>query len=618
MISLHNAALRRGDKYLLQQANLMIHAGQTVGIVGKNGCGKSSVFQLLLGQLTLETGELSLPNTLRLGHLAQNMPEGDDSVLHYTLAGNEALNTLYAALHQAEQANDGMRIAELHQELAETGAYEAESQAAKILTGLGFKSPQLNQPVNDFSGGWRMRLNLARVLLSDADVLLLDEPTNHLDLEAILWLQEWIKASSQTILLISHDRELLDAVVTHIAHFAQQSIKLWPGNFTQFEAQRALQLQAQQAAYQKQQKVRSHLNQFVERFRYKASKAKQAQSRLKQLEKMQMIEWVDEDIPFEFAFEQTQTVSNPVISCRQLDMGYQADQPILKQVSIALNQGDRIGLLGANGAGKSTLMKAFCRQLPHLHEQLNISPKAVIGYFSQAVLSQLDPNSSAYDHILQLAPSLDDTHLRKYLGRFHFRGDEVFRLVGSFSGGEQVRLALALLVYQKPHVLLMDEPTNHLDMDMREALSYALQQFDGTLVVISHDRFFLKSVCDDLWLVHDGQVQPFQGDLDDYRQWLLSGSNTTKSAKPAPAKDKPTSSLKQQQQLTKKLSKLEQQYETLQAELTTLDAQLADPALYNSNDHQTQQKLNHQRNTLAVQVAALENEILVVMEQLDQ
>jgi ATP-binding cassette subfamily F protein 3 len=615
MISLQNTTLRRGDKYLLHNANLMIHAGQTVGIIGKNGCGKSSFFQLLLGALSLENGELNIPQQLRVGHLAQSMPDSLDSTLHYTLAGNSVLNTLYSQLHQAEQADDGMCIARLHQQLAEHGAYQAQSQAAKVLTGLGFQASQLDTPVNDFSGGWRMRLNLARVLLSEADVLLLDEPTNHLDLEAILWLQEWIKSSGQTILLISHDRELLDATVTHIAHFAQHSIKTYPGNYSQFEAQRTVQIQTQQAAYQKQQKIRRHLNQFVERFRYKATKARQAQSRLKQLTKMQLIEWVDEDIPFEFTFEQTQSVSNPVMSCCKLDIGYQPDQPVLKQVSISLNQGDRIGLLGANGAGKSTLMKAFCRQLPHLLNAMHISPKAVIGHFSQAILSQLDPQSSAYEHLLKQAPDLDDTSLRKFLGRFHFHGDAVFRLVGSFSGGEQVRLALALLVYQKPHVLLMDEPTNHLDMDMREALSYALQQFDGTLVVISHDRFFLNSVCDDLWLVHNNHVSTFQGDLDDYRQWLLSQSSP-KHKPSKPTKPKSASPLKQQQQLTKQLNQLECQHDELHQAVKTLDEQLADPQLYQSADHRQSQSLNQQRQTLITRIAQLEQQILTLMEKL--
>lgn len=623
MITLQQATLHLGDKILLDKADLTLFKGQKVGFIGKNGCGKSSLFRVLLGELHLESGELSLPKQLTLTHLEQAMPDSEETTLTYTLQGNQQITALKAQLTIAEKMNDGMAIAHLHNQLIELGEYEAESKAAKVLIGLGFTQDGLSKPVNAFSGGWRMRLNLARALLANSELLLLDEPTNHLDFEAILWLEQWLKDSTQTILLVSHDRDLLDQVATHIVELDRQTLRLWQGNYSAFQQQKQLQQQVQQAAYLKQQQTKQHLEKFIARFRAKASKAKQAQSRMKQLEKMQFVEQPFDSAPFQFDFYEAKDIGNPVISLREVDIQYANQQPILQNIFFSLNQGDRIGLLGPNGAGKSTFIKLLAQTLPPACGEALFNSKANIGYFNQDLVKQLDLTATAFDHLQALDTRLTAAQVRQYLGRFHFHGDEVFRQVNLFSGGEKVRLALAMLVFSKPNVLLLDEPTNHLDMEMREALNFALQNFAGSLVVVSHDRFFLSSVCDDFYLVYGGKVQPFKGDLQDYHQWILQQSQITaavtdkENAKPAnttPSVEAPRPSLKRLQQ---QMTKLEQKLVEAVQNLKVIDAQLNDPALYQSDQLERVAVLSTHREQQVVLVNKLEEELLAFMQEME-
>jgi ATP-binding cassette subfamily F protein 3 len=520
MLSLRNLTVQRGKKLLLSQVNLTIMRGQKVGIIGANGCGKSSLLALLQGQLFPEEGEVDLPSNLTIAHLAQEIPAVSTPAIEYVLDGDMALREIEAALSVAQQAGDGMREASLLMQFEAIDGYTARARAAQLLHGLGFAVTADEKPVNEFSGGWRMRLNLARALMCRSDLLLLDEPTNHLDLDAVLWFEQWLKHYQGTLLLISHDRDFLDNVVDNIAHFEQQTITLYRGNYLAFEQQRAAKLALQQASYQKQLREVAHVRSFVERFRYKASKAKQAQSRLKALAKMEVVALAHVDSPFSFHFQAAAKNPTILISLEQVAVGY-GELAILRQIRLQIRPGLRLGLLGPNGAGKSTLIKLLAGELSPLAGECFWGEGLQIGYFAQHQLDQLRADESPLQHLQRVDKQASEQALRNFLGGFGFVGEMALSPVAPFSGGEKARLALALLVWQRPNLLLLDEPTNHLDLAMRDALTLALQEYEGALVVVSHDRHLLRLTTDQLLLVAHGRVIDFEGDLKDYGQWLL-------------------------------------------------------------------------------------------------
>lgn len=521
MISLQNVSLRRGEKLLFDNANLTIYPGNKIGIIGANGAGKTSLFAMISGQFPPDTGDITRSPRLVFASVAQETPLLDASALDYALDGDHDLTELRAQLMLAEAANDGHRIAHLHTQMDAIDAYTAPNRAAQLLSGLGFPAAQQHLPVAHFSGGWRMRLNLARALMCRSDVLLLDEPTNHLDLDAIYWLEQWLTSYRGTLLVISHDRDFLDNIALQIVHISQQQLQLYNGNYSQFERQQAERLAQQQATYAKQQRERAHMESFVARFRAQATKARQAQSRLKALARMDVMAALHIDSPFRFGFHAPEKLAHPLLQLRKASAGY-GGHSIVDNVTMVLEPGARIGFLGHNGAGKSTLLKVLAGQMTPLNGERLESANLRIGYFAQHQLEQLDYRSNSLQHVLRLSPTAREQELRNFLGQFGFHGDDALRTIGSFSGGEKARLALALLVWQKPALLFLDEPTNHLDLDMREALILALQEFPGAMVIISHDRHLLRTTVNEFMLIADGKAQPFEGDLDDYRDWLLS------------------------------------------------------------------------------------------------
>jgi ATP-binding cassette, subfamily F, member 3 len=532
MISLKNITLRRAAKVLLQDCNAVIQPGEKVGLVGRNGAGKSSLFALLTGQLHEDKGEFFMPSGWRMAQVQQNMPDTEETATDFVLAGDTRLSELQQQLLQWEQHPDpnaaGHQMAELYEQLEHAGAHDARSRAQALILGLGFTVPELERPVNSFSGGWRMRLQLARALMCPADLLLLDEPTNHLDLDALVWLESWLKRFEGTIVVISHDREFLDAVTQVTLHIDNAQITRYGGNYSWFEEQRALRISQQQAAFAKQQEKIAHLQSFIDRFKAKATKAKQAQSRVKALERMERIAPVLTAADFQFEFREPTSIPNPMLSIKEAALGYRSesgDTIILKSVSRSVMAGQRIGILGANGQGKSTFVKTIAKQLQALAGQITEGKGLSIGYFAQQELDVLHEASSPLEHMLRLArdvgPPGREQELRNFLGNFLFTGDMVGQAVGSMSGGEKARLVLAMVVWQKPNLLLLDEPTNHLDLNTREALQMALNEFEGTVMLVSHDRALLRSVCDEFWLVGSGEVKPFDGDLDDYQKYLL-------------------------------------------------------------------------------------------------
>jgi ATP-binding cassette subfamily F protein 3 len=528
MITLRNVTLRRGAKVLLDGVSVTINPGEKVGLVGRNGAGKSTLFALLTGQLHEDAGDFALPVQWRLAQVAQNMPESDEPATAFVLAGDTRLTELHEALAQAEAAGDGIAIAHAHSDLADAGAHDAAPRAQSLLLGLGFRPDELERPVNSFSGGWRMRLQLARALMAPSDLLLLDEPTNHLDLDALVWLEGWLQRYTGTLVVISHDREFLDAVTTVTLHIDHQQLTRYGGNYSAFEELRAQQLTLQQAAWSRQQDKIAHLQKFIDRFKAKATKAKQAQSRVKALERMEKIAPVLADAEFSFEFKEPQNLPNPMLAIQDGAFGY-GDKVILRGVDRSVLAGQRIGILGANGQGKSTLVKTIARTMPPLAGRITEGKGLAIGYFAQQELDVLRPQDTPLEHMVRLARELAaatgqsdrEQDLRNYLGQFLFTGDMVQQAVGSMSGGEKARLVLAMIVWQRPNLLLLDEPTNHLDLATREALSVALNEFEGTVMLVSHDRALLRSVCDEFWLVGRGTVAPFDGDLDDYQRYLL-------------------------------------------------------------------------------------------------
>ena len=521
MLQLRNLSLRRGTRLLLEGADLTIHPGQKVGLVGPNGCGKSSLFALIRGDLHADAGDLSLPATWEIAHVAQQTPSGDQPAIEFVMDGDRELREVEAAIVAAEAADDGLRQAALHARLDAIGGYTAESRAGRLLHGLGFGVGEERRPVDSYSGGWRMRLALGRALMCRSDLLLLDEPTNHLDLDAVIWLEAWLKAYPGTLVLISHDRDFLDSVATHICHIEQFRTNAYSGNYSAFERQRAERLAQQQSAYLSQQREVAHMHAFVERFRAKASKARQAQSRIKALERMELIAPAHVDSPFHFTFRPPERLPHPLLRLDKAAAGY-GERAIFQGVGLTLAPGDRIGLLGPNGAGKSTLIKVLAGTLPLLSGRREGAEHLRTGYFAQHQMDQLRPDDSPLRHLQRLEPNATEQELRDYLGGFAFVGARATEPVAPLSGGEKARLALALLIRGRPNLLLLDEPTNHLDLDMRQALAEALQDYEGALVLVSHDRHLLRVTSDALLLVDAGCVTPFDGSIDDYPAWLAA------------------------------------------------------------------------------------------------
>ena len=586
MISFRNFALRRGERLLLSDVDLALHAGYRVGVVGRNGAGKSSLFAALLGDVEPDRGDLDLPGKARIASVAQETPHLPDPALDFVLSGDDVLHAAVRAERDAMTAEDWEAVAEAHHRLAELNGYDAEARAGKLLHGLGFAADTHDTPVADFSGGWRVRLNVARALMTPSDLLLLDEPTNHLDLDAVVWLEDWLRRYDGTLLVISHDREFLDNVTTHILHLHDGRAKLYVGNYTAFERQRAEHLRQQQIAHDKEQAERAHLQKFIDRFKAKASKAKQAQSRMKRLAKLAGTEAVRVERGVHIDLPEPLKMPNSLLSLRHVDAGYGQDAKILDNVGFGLEAGDRIGLLGPNGAGKSTLVKTLVGELAPMSGERVAHPDLVIGYFAQHTVESLVAGTSPIDHLKELSPNTATLDFRNFLGRWQFAGDRAFEPIDNFSGGEKARLALALIAWRKPNLLLLDEPTNHLDLDMREALAEALSDFDGAIVMVSHDRHLIGLVCDEYWRVHDGVVEPFNGDLDDYAAWLRSRPAPGEEKTPKvpvngvepvapPAPKKPANKINPH-----KLEKAEARVARLEEKLAECDAQMTDPAVY--------------------------------------
>jgi ATP-binding cassette subfamily F protein 3 len=608
MIILKNLSLRRGAKVLLDNASVTINPGEKVGLVGRNGAGKSSLFALLNGSLHEDKGDFSMPSQWRMAQVAQDMPETSESATEFVIAGDTALAAAQAEVDAAEASDDGERMAHAYMGLHDAGAHDAQSRAQALILGLGFQVRELDRPVNSFSGGWRMRLQLARALMCPSDLLLLDEPTNHLDLDALVWLEAWLKKYPGTLLVISHDREFLDAVTNVTLHIENGQLTRYGGNYSTFEDMRAEQMALQQAAYARQQDKIAHLQAFINRFKAKASKAKQAQSRVKALDRMEKLAPLLASADFTFEFKEPQSLPNPMLTIDDASFGYPppADAPagtpptvIVQHVSKSVFAGQRIGILGANGQGKSTLVKTIARTLPVVDGKVIEGKGLNIGYFAQQELDVLRPLDTPLEHMIRLARdtianggagqfSSREQDLRNFLGTFNFSGDMVKQAVGTMSGGEKARLVLCMIVWQRPNLLLLDEPTNHLDLATREALAMALNEFEGTVMLVSHDRALLRSVCDEFWLVSKGGVGPFDGDLDDYQRYLLDEAKRVRESlkeadravepakiAPPPVAAKRTAPSGRLKSLRQSLEKLDKSMAALQLERTELEARLA-------------------------------------------
>ncbi|EMC0024427.1 ABC transporter ATP-binding protein [Enterobacter cloacae subsp. cloacae] len=594
MIVFSSLQIRRGVRVLLDNATATINPGQKVGLVGKNGCGKSTLLALLKNEISADGGNFTYPGTWQLAWVNQETPALSEPALDYVIDGDREYRKLEAELNAANERNDGHAIATIHGKLDAIDAWTIRSRASSLLHGLGFSNEQLERPVSDFSGGWRMRLNLAQALICRSDLLLLDEPTNHLDLDAVIWLEKWLKSYQGTLILISHDRDFLDPVVDKIIHIEQQNMFEYTGNYSSFERQRATRLAQQQAMYESQQQRVAHLQSFVDRFKAKASKAKQAQSRIKMLERMEMIAPAHVDNPFHFSFREPESLPNPLLKMEKVSAGY-GDRIILDSIKLNLVPGSRIGLLGRNGAGKSTLIKLLAGELNPVSGEIGLAKGIKLGYFAQHQLEFLRADESPIQHLARLAPQEMEQKLRDYLGGFGFQGDKVTENTERFSGGEKARLVLALIVWQRPNLLLLDEPTNHLDLDMRQALTEALIEFEGALVVVSHDRHLIRSTTDDLYLVHDGKVEPFDGDLEDYQQWLTdvqkqenqpeeSAKENANSAQARKDQKRREAELRTQTQpLRKEIARLEKEMEKLNATLAAVEEKLGDSELYDQS-----------------------------------
>jgi ATP-binding cassette subfamily F protein 3 len=630
MLSLSNISLRRGRKVLFEGVSFQIHAGQRMGVIGANGCGKSSLFAMILGELEADDGELALDPKAEIAHVAQDSPHGGCSAVDYVMDGDRELRTVQAAIAEGEAAADKPDLHLLYERMEAIDGFTAESRGSRLLHGLGFAVEEYTKPVKEFSGGWRMRLNLARALMCRSDILLLDEPTNHLDLPAILWLERWLKRYEGILLVVSHDRDFLDQICTRIAHIENETISLFTGNYSQFETLRAQQLAQQQAMYARQQKQIKHIQSFVDRFRYKASKARQAQSRIKMLERMQQIAPAHVDSPFRFHFIEPQKQPQHLLGLTDAAVGY-GENVILDNIDLNLMAGDRIGLLGVNGAGKSTLVKALSTGSTLLKGERILSKDTKIGYFAQHQLELLRPEHSPIDHLRDYAPDDREQDHRNYLGRFGFSGERIFEPVAPFSGGEKARLVLALMIRQGPNLLLLDEPTNHLDLEMRQALSVALIEYTGALVVISHDRHLLRSVCDELLIVHDGIVDRFSRSLDEYPAWLREqeelSEQTAVKWQNGPART--VNKKQQRQEQAKRRQRLKPLYDRVRevetelaenrSRLTELEARLADESIYRDGSRKDElAQLVQDQAAAKSAVESLEWEWIEASENLEQ
>lgn len=659
MIALQDITIMRGTKVLIEGASATILQGQKVGIIGRNGCGKSTLFAAIQGELVPDLGTIGIPKNLKIATVAQKTPALPTPAIEYVMQGDKTVSSLLSRRDAAYAANDGEKIALIEDELGMAGFWTLKARAGSLLFGLGFGPDELEKPIAEFSGGWRMRLNLAQALIYQSDLLLLDEPTNHLDLDTVLFLQNFLKNYEGTLLCISHDRDFLDSFADHILHFEEHKVVLYPGNYSAYEKIRAERIRAQKAARKKEEAILAHMQSFVERFRYKSSKAKQAQSLLKAIDRMQLTAVTQEESPFSFSFPEPERTPQVIASLKELDAGYQvssadlvdSDGPmahhagtgpevVLKKVNLELLSGDRIALLGKNGQGKSTLIKTLVGDLAPLSGEVVIGKGIKIGYFAQHELESLNEDQDAMWHLYRINPDAKEKDLRTFLGSFAFSGDKVFDKVGTMSGGEQARLALALIAYQKPNLLLLDEPTNHLDLEMREALSVALASYSGALVLVSHDRHLVEAIADKLWLVDSGKVSEFAGDLNDYQEYLLRKAREFREAQQAAAAEAqgkvmgaPSQSVssyktKEQKQLEAqkraalrplklKIEANEKKMASIEKRLATIDGRMADSSLYEDSNKGELEKLILERAELNNDKETLEEEWLMLNDELE-
>jgi len=623
MISLQQISLHRGVKPLLENANMILHAGERAAVVGVNGCGKSTLFQLLLGTIQSDAGEVFIPPDLRIAHMQQEVAHSTCPARDYILDGHTELRALEKAIDKAQEDEDYTLLANLHGKMDAIDGYNQGHVAETIMLGLGFKVGDYERPVDSFSGGWRIRLNLARTLLRPSDALLLDEPTNHLDLEAIHWLEEWIQRYPGNVLLISHDRDFIDACVQRIFHIHDLQIDTYTGSYSDFERQRAEKLILQQSIHQKQQQRKAELQGFIDRFRAKASKAKQAQSRIKALERMQFVGAVREASEYRFSIPHADKTASPLINWFEVDLGYPG-KTIINKANLAVNPGLRLALLGVNGAGKSTVIKTLAGELAALAGEVTVSEHLRLGYFAQHQLEALDNNASPILHLQRLSPNAREQEIRNFLGGFRIQGDMATSTIAHFSGGEKARLALAIVAWQKPNLLLLDEPTNHLDLEMREALAEALQSYQGAVILVSHDRYLIRHCVDDFMLVADGKLQEFNGDLDDYYRLTQKGSNTTDNGN-APVKQENRKLQRQQaaQQreklasVRKEVKKLEKQIEKLEEQREKIELELSDSSIYDAENKDRLSKLLKEQAQIASGLAKAEEQWLEQQSLLD-
>ena len=624
MIQLQNISLQRGSKFLLESADLTIFPGQKIGLIGANGSGKSTLFQMLLGRIASDTGSCEVPRQWRIAHMAQEVGHTQRSALDYVLDGDTELRRLEGEIAAAGQ--DGDKLAHLYGEMEQIFAYSAPARAQQLLSGLGFAPGDDTRPVSDFSGGWRIRLNLAQALMCPSDLLLLDEPTNHLDLDATLWLEQWLQRYPGTLIIISHDRDFLDNIIDRTVCIERNKLDNYAGNYSAFERQRAEKLAQQQVSFEKQQERIAHIEDFIRRFRAKASKARQAQSRIKELERMEKIAPAHIDSPFSFTFTCADKMSTPLVHIARGEIGY-GDKAVLQKVELSIVPETRIGLLGPNGAGKSSLIKTLAGSLPLLAGERTNGEHFKLGYFAQHQLEALDINASAALHIQRLSPQAREQEVRNFLGSFDFHGERAFEPITHFSGGEKARLALAIIAWQKPNVLLLDEPTNHLDLEMRQALTMALQEFEGAVIVVSHDRHLLRNTVDQFLLVADGRVSEFDGDLEDYYRWLaqqkqaLAGdTKPTDNTAKVDKKNLRQQSAAQRQQLkplTNKLKNLESQMEKLQRRLSEIETHLSDTGIYDDINKKQLQELLAEQARLQPQLMECEENWLLISEEIE-
>ena len=632
MISFDDVTLLVGGRPLLESVDLTLHAGQRIGVIGPNGCGKTSFFKLLQGDLHADTGNLHIPSKLRIAHMVQEADDSSQAAVDHVMNGDKTLRAIEAKISLAEANHQDDLLGGLYAQLEAIDGYSAKNRAEQLLHGLSFTQEELLKPVNEFSGGWRIRLNLAQALMAPSDLLLLDEPTNHLDLDATLWLEQWLKTYPGTLILISHDRDFLDGVAQSILSFDGRELYQYKGNYSSYEKQRAERLANQQANYEKQQQRVKEIQDFVRRFRAKATKAKQAQSRLKELERMEQIAPAHIDSPFQFKFPESEKSSSPLLALSEAQLGYSnSDQPnaILKNVDISLLPGTRIGLLGANGAGKSTLIKTLVNQLSLISGERTEGEHLKIGYFAQHQLELLDEHASPLLQLQRITPTAREQDIRNFLGGFDFRGDVVLSPITNFSGGEKARLVLATIAWQKPNLLLLDEPTNHLDIEMRHALTLALQEFSGAILIISHDRHLLRNTVDNFLLVADNQVQEYKGDLSEYQKFITEKSQSASTSKEMESSDTPAKSGKKNERqksadirkklnpLKNRIKKLEANMEGLHQKLSEIETQLADSAIYEENAKEKLQALLQEQRTLQASAETAEEEWLTATEELE-